>query len=89
MTGRIRNLNEPSQPVKILGAASLDQQGQPQILDRNSSTQPPAGAEVVVHEELIVEDDKLRGRTSMPGDPQIRIRAASQDSWDKVKRLQS
>lgn len=44
------------------------------------------GVEVRVHEEIVTEDDKLRGRKREPGEPEIRIRVGDGTEWERVKR---
>ena len=88
-------MKKPSD-IKILGGKGRDAEptilsqsptppGQPRILDK-STRQEPGEIEVVVHEEVIREDDEVRsGR--MPDAPEVRIRhSPTAGNFEKIKR---
>jgi hypothetical protein len=70
-----------------VGAADIDAQGAPQILDRKTPLDPGV-VEIRVHAEEVTEADRVRSRPREPGEPEVRIRSADQKQWEQVKRLE-
>ncbi len=42
------------------------------------------GVEVIEHEKIVTEEDKIRTTRKKEGDPEVRIRIADRESWRKV-----
>lgn len=66
-----------SNEIKILGGTPQPT-GEPRILDQKTKPEAPAPVEIRVHEELIVEDEKIR-KERQEGDPEVRIRHVQSD----------
>jgi hypothetical protein len=64
--------------IKILGGTPVST-GEPRILDQKTKPEAPAPVEIRVHEELIVEDEKIR-KERKEGDPEVRIRHVQSDT---------
>jgi hypothetical protein len=75
-TGEVRDFSKPN-PIP---------QEQTQQIQRLSTETGVENVEVRLHEQLVVEDDKLRVEKRKPGDPEIRIRIGDTTAWDKIKR---
>ena len=75
-TGEVRDFSKPN---------PIPQEQTPQI-QRLSTETGVENVEVRLHEQLVVEDDKLRIEKRKPGDPEIRIRVGDTTKWDQVKR---
>jgi hypothetical protein len=75
-TGEVRDFSKP---------APNPQPQTPQI-QRLSTETGVEEVEIRLHEQLVVEDDKLRVEKRKPGDPEIRIRIGDTSAWDKIKR---
>jgi hypothetical protein len=72
-TGRIVDFTKPAPPQDEVEVKVARPQQEP--LQRLSSvTGVQEGVEVVHHENVIVESDKIRSTVHRPGDPEIRIR---------------
>ena len=88
MSEKINRLDKPTRPhIKIVGAADIERQGAPQILDRNSKTDQPV-PEIRVHDEIVTEDDSIRKRDRRVDEPEIRVRASDQKRWQAAKRAE-
>jgi hypothetical protein len=75
-TGEVRDFSKPN-PIP---------QEQTQQIQRLSTETGVENVEVRLHEQLVVEDDKLRVEKRKPGDPEIRIRVGDTTAWEKIKR---
>lgn len=74
-TGEVRDFSKPN-PI-------------PQQQDRIQRLSTETGVENVevrLHEQLVVDDDRIRVKEKKPGDPEIRIRIGDTKAWDKIKR---
>jgi hypothetical protein len=71
--GNMGNLSR-RQDVKIVGAMPIDDTKAPEIRDRKSPPADPIRVEVVQHEEVVVEDDKVRRPKRDKTEPEVRVR---------------
>jgi hypothetical protein len=85
----IHRLDQPDRRPrpKIVGAADIDAQGRPRVLD-SSAKQEPVTPEIRVHSQTISEEDKIRVGDRRVDEPQVRIRASDQKAWQRVKRVE-
>lgn len=85
-TGRIVDFTQPAPPSEEVEVKVARPQQEP--LQRLSSVTgvQQQGVEVVHHENVIVESDKIRSTVHRPGDPEIRIRDGDPKTWEDVKR---
>jgi hypothetical protein len=68
--------------VKIVGGTPMGEHGEPTVLDSRSKTEQ-VKPEIRVHEEQIVESDKVRHTPRKPGEPEVRIRHTT-GSFDRA-----
>lgn len=60
--------------IRILGGTNMTGSEQnPKILDSRSKTEP-VKPEIRIHEEVIIEEDRVRHEKREPGEPEVRIR---------------
>lgn len=84
-TGRIVDFKQPAPKEDVEVRTARPQQQDIQRLSTVTGSQQ--GVEVVQHENVIVESDKMRSTVRRPGDPEIRVRdGISPDEWEDVKR---
>jgi hypothetical protein len=75
-TGEVRDFSKPNPHP----------QEQTKKVERRSTETGIENVEVRLHEQLVVEDDKLRTQKRKPGDPEVRVRIGDTSKWDQVKR---
>jgi hypothetical protein len=79
-TGRIVDFTKPVPPEDRPDPT-------PEIQRLSSSDGQPQSVEVIVHENVVVESDKIRSTIRRPGDPEIQVReGVTQAEWEKIKR---
>jgi hypothetical protein len=85
MTGHIRKFNEPSKPVKIVGA-KMPEDTEIQRPNKTGQTEPTT-LDIRHHEEVIIEGQGKIRRRKQDGNLDLRYRAAkNRAEWEKVKR---
>jgi hypothetical protein len=88
MTMTIRDFRTPPnkpQGPRIIGAQPIDQIVNPEILDRSHAVEGTP-VEVRVHQETVIESDKVRSTKRETSDPEVRVRIGNTKEWENVKR---
>lgn len=83
-TGEIRDFSKTTPPKEVEIRTARPQQDDLKRLSAVTGTQE--GVEVVHHENVIVESDRVRSLVRRPGDPEIRVRDGDPKTWEDVKR---
>lgn len=86
MSGHIEDFREKGDPSgpKILRGNPRGVEVEIQRHSAVPSQQTEGGFEIRRHEEIVVEDDKIRQKERKPDDPEIRIRVTDKHGWEKV-----
>lgn len=75
-TGHIQDFSKPNP----------NPQPQTNAVKRMSTETGVEDVEIRLHEQLVVEEDRIRIKERKPGDPEIRVRIGDTKRWEDIKR---